>query len=58
MALPKIDLGSCTGCGSCVEACPSDVLAMENDLAQVANPDACIECEICADECPVEAIAF
>ena len=58
MALPKIDLGSCVGCGNWVEACTNGVLVVEDELARVANPDECIECGLCAEECPTDAIAF
>ena len=34
------------------------VLVVEDELARVANPDECIECGLCAEECPTDAIAF
>ena len=46
----------CTGCESCVEACPVEAISMANDKAQI-NQDECTECLTCIDECPVEAIS-
>jgi len=50
-----IDEGKCTGCGSCVDACPVDSLKIEDDKAKV-DEDTCIDCGTCVDECSVEAI--
>ena len=46
----------CTGCESCVEACPVEAISIANDKAQI-NQDECTECLTCIDECPVEAIS-
>ncbi|HOM56956.1 MAG TPA: 4Fe-4S binding protein [Candidatus Latescibacteria bacterium] len=47
----------CTGCGSCVEVCPSEAITMDDDVA-VVNPEECTECGACVDECPSEAITL
>lgn len=47
----------CTGCGSCVEACPVEAIHLENDKA-VIDEEACTECGACVAECPVEAITL
>ncbi len=63
-------IGTCDT--SCVEVCPSNSIHGPNDPegagAEVAdldskegkqlfiNPDECIDCGVCATECPVEAI--
>lgn len=52
-----VDLEKCTGCGSCVDACPSEALSMEDEKVKV-DQDACIDCGACLDECPVEALAL
>ena len=52
-----VDKEKCTGCGSCVEACPVDAIKVENDKA-IINNDECIDCGTCVDECPEEAISL
>jgi NAD-dependent dihydropyrimidine dehydrogenase PreA subunit len=53
----QVDLEKCTGCGTCVDACPSEALSM-GDEKVVVDEDACIDCAACVDECPVEALAM
>jgi len=48
-----IDTGKCTGCASCVSICPTSVFGYENELPVNARPDACVQCVLCADVCPV-----
>ena len=51
-----VDKDKCTGCGDCVEACPTEAIKLENEKANVT--DECIDCGACVDECPVEAISM
>ena len=51
----KVDKDKCDGCGSCVEACAVDAIALKDGKA-VVNDDECIECAVCVDECPNNAI--
>jgi NAD-dependent dihydropyrimidine dehydrogenase PreA subunit len=53
----QVDESTCTGCGSCVDACSVEALALVDDIA-VVDPDLCVECGVCIDECPAEAISF
>jgi len=53
----KIDTDKCTGCGACVECCPTDSLSLSDDKAAV-NSDGCIDCGVCVDECPAGALAM
>ena len=51
-----VDVEKCTGCGDCVENCPTESIKLENDKAVV--DDDCIECGVCIDECPNDAISM
>ena len=55
---PKIEMDKCTGCGNCVDVCPSDVFEMKDDKSHVVRPEECVECETCVSECPEEAITL
>jgi NAD-dependent dihydropyrimidine dehydrogenase PreA subunit len=51
-----VDVQKCTGCGDCIESCPTESIKLENEKA-VINDD-CIECGACVDECPNETISL
>jgi NAD-dependent dihydropyrimidine dehydrogenase PreA subunit len=47
----------CSGCGDCVEACPSDVLALgEGGKAVIAAQADCQTCLLCELHCPADAL--
>jgi len=50
-----VDMDKCTGCETCVDACPASAITMENEKAKV-DKDLCVDCETCVDACPSEAI--
>lgn len=56
MPVPEINADDCSGCGLCVDACPSSVLDIVGDVSAVVNEDACIGCGDCMEECPMGAI--
>ena len=52
-----VDKDKCNGCGTCVQACPAEVIKMEQNRP-VIDKKACIECGVCVDQCPAQAIAM
>ena len=60
MAIEKIDVEKCIGCGQCIEACGVDVIRMDNEAqkAFIKYPEDCMVCGYCDLDCPEEAIIF
>jgi len=54
---PRLDAGRCTGCGLCLDVCPSDVLGLENGSV-ILSREGCFGCDHCAAVCPAEAITI
>ncbi|MEX1302670.1 MAG: nitroreductase family protein [Desulfotignum sp.] len=54
-----IDPARCTGCGTCIRVCPSDIISLKNNTA-LAAPDTgaarCLICGHCMAACPESAI--
>ena len=62
---PEIDYEKCIACGDCRERCSEDVFFdRDSEGGQgetkplVTYPEACYHCHLCADGCPVGAIAI
>ena len=55
--LPLINEEICTGCGKCVEACPSGALDLVEGHATIVRPELCSYCGDCEELCPKGAIA-
>lgn len=56
MAKLIIDADTCTGCESCIPACPFGALSMKEGIAVV--DEKCTFCGACVDVCPVNAITL
>jgi heterodisulfide reductase subunit A-like polyferredoxin len=53
----KVDVEKCTGCGDCVQSCPLDAIAVNENKAAI-DPETCGDCGACLDTCPSEAISL
>ncbi|SMP42699.1 4Fe-4S dicluster domain-containing protein [Anoxynatronum buryatiense] len=51
----KIEGHVCILCGSCVRACPTDAIALEDGRLHYTRED-CINCGVCVDVCPQSVI--
>jgi NAD-dependent dihydropyrimidine dehydrogenase PreA subunit len=56
--LSIIDPEACTGCGTCVEWCPTDAIALNADGVAERDENACFGCGVCSRFCPESAIAL
>ena len=54
--LPVLDETLCTGCGLCVEVCPTRCLTMGLRHPRLARPAACVSCALCVEVCPAGAL--
>ena len=56
--LSVIDQETCTGCGTCVEWCPTEAIALNDDGVAERDENACFGCGVCSRFCPETAIAL
>lgn len=53
--LAVVDVDECTGCETCLDACPMEAIAMADDIAEIET-EKCIGCGVCVHQCPAESI--
>ncbi|MEA1973035.1 MAG: 4Fe-4S binding protein [Candidatus Cloacimonadota bacterium] len=51
----QVDAKSCTACGECIQACPTDAIEIIDNKA-IIDQTKCIQCGDCVDACPEGAI--
>ncbi len=58
VSIERIDLELCTGCGTCVDSCPVDVIRLDpvTGKAAICYPEDCMCCDYCEFDCPKQAI--
>ena len=54
---PQILTDKCVGCGACRDACPVQVITIDQRVAHIRHHD-CIRCYCCHEMCPHDAIAL
>jgi len=55
MAAIWLDVTRCTGCGACVEVCPTGALTLVEGKARLDDA-LCRGCEVCIQACPAGAL--
>ncbi len=55
-ATPEINIEQCTGCGDCVQWCPTGAVALVNGKAVVVRAEDCNYCTDCETVCTAGAI--
>lgn len=56
--LSVIDEEICSGCGICVEWCPTDAIVLDAEGVAQRDEGACLGCGVCSRFCPEEAISL
>jgi Na+-translocating ferredoxin:NAD+ oxidoreductase RNF subunit RnfB len=52
-----VDADLCIGCGDCVEACPFEVMGLEDAIAQ-PDREKCMGCSVCVSACEIGALSL
>lgn len=55
---PIIDSKACTRCFACIQACSKEVFTVLGRNVRVMQPDSCIGCGFCIEQCKSKAIRF
>ena len=51
-----VDFDKCTGCGECVNICPTETYELIDGKAHATKIDDCVQCCACVSACPEGAI--
>lgn len=57
-ATPMTLADRCTGCGTCIEVCPTSVVSLTAEGTATSTADGCIKCCACLKFCPSDARRF
>ena len=54
----EINFDNCTGCGSCIDACPVEVFELDEKISKtkIVALAECLDCKACEVQCPEECI--
>ena len=53
-----VDRNECTGCGLCIDECPSEAITIDDEGISCIDENKCTECGACVDICPSVAISL
>jgi ferredoxin len=53
-----VDRDECTGCGLCVDECPSEAISLDEEGIAKVDADECVDCGACVDVCPTASITL
>jgi ferredoxin len=56
--LSVIDGDACTGCGTCMERCPTDAIDINDQGIARVDEKSCFGCGVCSRFCPEDAISL
>ena len=56
--LSVIDEDTCSGCGLCVDLCPTEAISLNSEGVAQRDEESCFGCGVCARSCPEEAISL
>lgn len=54
--IPQITMAKCTGCGECIDLCPTGALGWKAGKAALVTPENCRYCATCETICPSGAV--
>ncbi len=58
MFIAVVNMEKCTGCGDCIDACPSKCFEMSEGKCVPYQAIDCVDCGNCPEICPADAIGI